>query len=150
MLLLVRNQQLIKNQPSKGDRRSTLYKAHAPCARITPYRGTNIIQPNQESLPTVVTSYGHVPLDSILPLPTVVTSYGHVPLDSILSNQCCMMSFDFQVFSTVSAAFYGLTVTQVYPPFPFSTNINWDATSTYIRNLSDKGTDFVYSLQINK
>ena len=61
-----------------------------------------------------------------------------------------MMPFDFQVFPTVSVAFYGLTVTQVYPPFPFSTNINWDATSSCICNLSDKERDFVYSLQIDK
>ena len=47
-------------------------------------------------------------------------------------------------------AFYGLTVAQVSPPFPFSTNINWDATSSYIRNLSDKERDFVYSLKIDK
>ena len=92
----------------------------------------NVIPPNQESLPTVA------------------TSYGHVPVGSILSNQCCMMPFDCQVFSTVSVAFYGLTVTQVYPPFPLSTNINWAVTSTYIRNLSDKERYFVYSLQIDK
>ena len=69
-----------KNRQSNGGRRSTLYEARAPCARIDTGIPAVNVSPNQESLPTLA------------------TSYGHVPVGPILSNQCCMMPFDFKSF----------------------------------------------------
>ena len=123
MLLLIKNQQLIKTDNRKVVVDQLNYEARAPGATITPYRGINELHNRLKLIDTGIAAVNVSPPNQES-LPTVATSYGHVPVGSILSNQCCMMPFDFQVFSTVSVAFYGLTVTQVYPPFPFSTNIN--------------------------
>ena len=81
-----------KNRQSKGGHRPTLYEARSPGARITPYRGINKLRNRLKLIDTGIPAVNIIPPNQES-LPTVATSYGHVPVGSILSNQCCMMPF---------------------------------------------------------